>query len=73
MLDEFEIEFGDLVVEDKNHFVWEISSGLLERWEGIGIDVIPIGEVFGMEQSFNISVNILSYNGIFLMELLDIV
>ena len=68
---EFEVELGDLVVEDKNLFVLKGGSGFLKIQKDIQLNIIPVGKKIGLKQALEVGPQVLTQGIVFGLELLQ--
>ena len=70
---EFEIELGDLVIEDENFFVLKGGPGFLKIQKDIQLNIIPIGKKIGLQKTLEIGTQVLPQGIVFGLELLQFV
>ena len=65
MQGEFEIQLGNLVVDDEDGLIRKRRDGVLQTQQRIEVDVIPIRQVVRIQQAIQVRAEVLPHGGVF--------
>ena len=65
MQGEFEIQLGNLVVDDEDGLIGKRRDGVLQAQQRIEVDVIPIRQVVRVQQAIQVRAEVLAHGGVF--------
>jgi hypothetical protein len=68
MQTQLKIKLCDLVIHDENFFIRKAGAGILQTQQGVEVDVIPIGEVIGIQEAVEIRHKVLAHGSIFFLQ-----